>query len=131
MCNAHVFCFEQYNFPSISSLLCLSMISRLLLSISLFSLSSRVSLHPSSLSPSLHPKINDLCSEACQLFVKKKKALKFLDAVQSWVPKGRRDYKFSAFSQSLPLFFICLGLRCSFFPHPTLSRLVHLSLETW
>ena len=45
-------------------------------SISLFLFSSsppspRRSLHPSPLSPSLHPKINNHCSEACQLFVQK------------------------------------------------------------
>lgn len=45
-----------------------------------------------------------------------KKPHKFLDAVQSWVPKGRHDYKFSAFSQYLSLFFICLTLCCSFSP---------------
>lgn len=44
-----------------------------------------------------------------------KKLTKFLDAVQSSVPEGRGDYKFSAFSQSLPLFFIFLGLSPSLF----------------
>lgn len=40
---------------------------------------------------------------------------KLLDAVQAWVSEGRKAYKFSAFSQSLPLFFISLSRRDSFF----------------
>lgn len=48
---------------------------------------------------------------------------RLLDAVQTRVSEGRKAYKFSTFSQSLPLFFIFLGRR-----YPTFfffSRLSH------
>lgn len=55
---------------------------------------------------------------------------RLLDGVQTWVSEGRKAYKFSTFSQSLPLFFIFLGRRYPpFFFLQALSRL-HPSLKT-
>lgn len=54
---------------------------------------------------------------------------RLLDAVQTWVSEGRKAYKFSTFSQSLPLFFIFLGRRYPIFFLQALSQL-HPSLKT-
>lgn len=115
-------------FPSISSLFCLPFFaqSQILLFISLFLflpssffqtfVASLFSLPftPSQDKQPLYWGMSAICSK------------KLLDAVQTWVPEGREAYKFSAFSQSLPLFFISLGLLYSFFSSKSHDFISHL-----